>query len=291
MTTELAVRGSNGATVVFERGADIARLADTLANAPEGMIPKAYAGKAPAIFACIAYGAEMGIGPMQSLRSIYVVDGKPTLSAELMLAVALGRGERIEWLALTEEEAHCRLTRPGYPAHEHRWTIEDGRRAGLAGKDNWKKYPRAMLRSRCLTEALRSWAPDVLGCAVYDEDEGEEIAKSNARKAPAITVAAVETPAPAAPAVVESTDITDAARDFVRAYDSAATDAEIESVKESLKTPWKTMAKADKEAITKAAARARVRVADAPKAKPAEAAPDEVRAIEEAERLEAGGAS
>ena len=51
--------------------------------------------------------------------------------------------------------------------------MEDAKRAGLGGKDNWRKYPKAMLRARCISGALRAWAPDAIGAGVYVEGEIE----------------------------------------------------------------------------------------------------------------------
>lgn len=154
----------NGMDELFRFSAMLARLGT-------GIVPKAYASNESAIAACIVTGAELGIGAMESLRSIYIVDGKPQLAADLMMRIAIQRGVTIEWISLTDEVAHARFRRPSFPDHVAQWTIEDARRAGLAGKDVWKKYPRAMLRARCVSEALRAWAPDVLGAGVYVEGE------------------------------------------------------------------------------------------------------------------------
>lgn len=59
---------------------------------------------------------------------------------------------------------------------------------GLTGKDNWKRYPRAMLRASLhLLEAIRAWAPDLLGSGVYDETEADEIQERAASSAPRIS--------------------------------------------------------------------------------------------------------
>lgn len=150
---------------------EVFRFAAALAQLGPGVVPKAYAGNENAIAACIVTGAELGIGAMESLRSIYLVDGKPQLAADLMMRIAIQRGVTIEWPELSDTNASAIFRRPGFPDHRHSWSMADAQRAGLAGKDVWKKYPRAMLRSRCVSEALRAWAPDVLGAGVYVEGE------------------------------------------------------------------------------------------------------------------------
>ena len=170
--TALAVRESGVTTHVALRGwADVVAFAKAMADCPVGMVPKAYQGSAPSIAAAVMTGAELGLGPMESLRSVYLVDGKPQLSAELMLRLALRAGVRIEWLESSDVAVRARFTRAGFPAHEEAFVWADAVRAGVATKDPWKRYPRNMLRARCVSNALRAWAPDVLGAGVYTEGE------------------------------------------------------------------------------------------------------------------------
>jgi hypothetical protein len=68
--------------------AEVFRLAGALAEA-RNFEPRAYAGDANAIAAAILTGIELGIGPMEALRSIHMIEGKPTMSAEMMLARAM----------------------------------------------------------------------------------------------------------------------------------------------------------------------------------------------------------
>ena len=170
--TALAVRESGVTTHVALRGwPDVVAFAKAMADCPVGMVPKAYHGSEMAIAAAVMTGAELGLGPMESLRSIYLVEGKPQLAAELMLRLALRAGVRIEWLESTDTAVKARFTRSGFPDHVEAFTWADVTRAGLAGRDIWKKYPRNMMRARNVSNALRGWAPDVLGAGVYVEGE------------------------------------------------------------------------------------------------------------------------
>lgn len=151
---------------------DVARMAKALAQA-RGFVPSSYIGNAPAIAAAIMTGLEIGIGPMQALREIHVIEGKPTLSANMMLALAIRAGVRHQWLRADEDEARIRLTRAGFDPHEEAFSISDAKRAGLAGRGNWAKHPRAMLKARAISAAMRAYCPDVLGGSVYVEGEIE----------------------------------------------------------------------------------------------------------------------
>ena len=161
------------AGIVPQSFADVAKMAQALANA-RGFVPNALLGQPHAIAAAIMTGMEIGIGPMQALREVYVIDGRPMLSATLMLSLAIRAGVRHQWLRSDETTAHLRLTREGFEPHEHAFTAEEAKRAGLAGRGNWAKYGPAMLRARCLSAAMRAFCPDVLGGSVYVEGEIEE---------------------------------------------------------------------------------------------------------------------
>jgi hypothetical protein len=54
------------------------------------------------------------------------------------------------------------------------WTIEMAREAKLADKDNWKSYPRAMLRARVVSEGIRTVFPGVV-LGVYTPEEVQDI--------------------------------------------------------------------------------------------------------------------
>jgi hypothetical protein len=151
---------------------EIQTLAVDLAKA-RGFIPQAYIGNPGAIAACILTGTELGIGPMASLRGIHVIEGRPTLSADLMLALAIRAGVRAQWVETTADVARLRLERDGFEPHQHEFSMADAKRAGLARRQNWGRDPAAMFRARCLSAALRAWCPDVLGGGVFVEGEIE----------------------------------------------------------------------------------------------------------------------
>jgi len=120
----------------------------------------------------IATGAGLGIDPATSLRAIHVIKGKPVLSADLMSAVAM-RHPACEYLIvrkMTAELCEIATKRRGWPEEVvMSWTSEDAKRAGLSG-DNWRKYPQAMLKARCLGQIVRAAYPDALmGCYVEGE--------------------------------------------------------------------------------------------------------------------------
>lgn len=168
MTTAITVQ-----TTGIEAG-EWATLRDQAAEAlKSGFLPRAIQTPAQAM-AIVMTGRELGLPPMASLRSIHIVEGKPTMSADLMAGLALSRlpGATFRVLSTTDAECVVLAGRPGQEPTEFRWTIEDARRANLTGKGPWKSYPRAMLRARVTSEACRATFPDVLA-GVYLPEELE----------------------------------------------------------------------------------------------------------------------
>lgn len=128
-------------------------------------------------FVAIATGMELGLKPMQALRNIVVVQGRPTFSADGGFAVVRNHPEYggIVWDVCNDKEARCRITRisKGGQLKEEfvgAFSLKDAAAAGLAGKDNWKHYPARMLRARALSYACRDAFPDVLN-GLYAPDE------------------------------------------------------------------------------------------------------------------------
>jgi|GEM_PF-6591239 len=126
------------------------------------------------VFTAMAFGAELGMTPMQSLSNIHVVEGKPGLSADMLIALVRQSGAAAYFREIESTTERCTFAtaRADDPDHEVRrtWTMEDARRAGLTGKANWKSYPRPMLRARAGAELARAVYPEV--CAgVYVPEE------------------------------------------------------------------------------------------------------------------------
>lgn len=134
---------------------------------------------------CVAleWGHELQLSPMVAVQNIAVINGKPTLSADIMAAVVKRSPEfgGIEWRELTDRAAECVVTRrsAGYTETTvSRFTFDDAVKAGLTGKDVWKRYPKRMLKHRCLSYALRDAFPDILAGLYNPEEMGGDIDSS-----------------------------------------------------------------------------------------------------------------
>ena len=152
---------------------DVFKLAEQLAEA-RGFVPDHYIGKPTAIAAAMLTGIELGLGPMLSLRAVYIVKGKPSLSAQLMVMLAQRAGVKVRWLKSDATIATIGVTLPGAAEQSMSFTKEDAERAGLWGQQGpWKQYPANMLRARCASNAIAAFCPYVLGGGVYEAESGE----------------------------------------------------------------------------------------------------------------------
>jgi hypothetical protein len=146
------------------------KLSQRVSNTP--FVPKGLQGKPESVLACILYGSELGIGPMQSLNSIHVIEGRTAMSPELMRAMVARHGHRIDVLENSATACEVKGVRADTGSTATvRWTMEDAKLAGLAGKNNWKNYPRAMLLARATSELCRIVFPDIIAGLSYTPEE------------------------------------------------------------------------------------------------------------------------
>jgi len=128
-----------------------------------------------AVLAAMLTGAELGFALMQSLRSIHIIEGRPGLYAEAMRALVLEAGHTITITESNSTRCTVRGQRRGTDTDSvFGWTLDDAKRAALTGKDNWRKYPAAMLRARATGDLCRAIFPDVLAGLSYTVEELED---------------------------------------------------------------------------------------------------------------------
>ena len=161
---EVAPQRDSTAPAVTNREADHMNLLWKLARMTTHteMVPKALRGRPEAALAVMVYGHELGLRPMTSLREVYIVDGTPSCSAKLMRSLILRAGHALVFREVSSERCVVHGSRSdGRAEAVVTWTLDDARTAGVASKDVWKKYPRAMLAARATSELARLVFPDV----------------------------------------------------------------------------------------------------------------------------------
>lgn len=166
-TTDLELYGADRSWVALRSPA--MELAQYVADT--AFVPKGLRGNAPAIAAAILYGDELGLGPMQSLARIAVIDGRPTLSAETQRGLVLAAGHAIWAVESTDTRVTIAGRRKGDDrTHECTWTMDTAKKAGLSGKPSYRAYPRAMLTARATAELVRLAFADVVGGLAATEE-------------------------------------------------------------------------------------------------------------------------
>lgn len=142
-----------------------------------GFCPKGVTTPQQVLYICIK-GRELGFTDVYSLSNISIVNGRPVLGAEAMLNLVYRHfgGNAIRVRESTRERCIVEYRRPEWdsPSVEE-WTIEDAKGASLLGKDNWKNYPKTMLRWRAISAACKLGFPDVVGGVYTPEEMGAEV--------------------------------------------------------------------------------------------------------------------
>ena len=169
MSTEITTQKQNFSLAPKDLD-EAMRFADMLAGS--SIVPKDYIGKPGNCLVAIQWGMELGLQPMQAMQSIAVINGRPSLWGDAMLALVKAH-PAFEWI---KEEcdgnvATCTIKRRGEPEVVQSFSLEEAKRAGLTGKQGpWTQYPKRMLQMRARGFALRDAFPDALRGVVSAEE-------------------------------------------------------------------------------------------------------------------------
>lgn len=168
----------NDLTTQESRGFDLSprnfdeawRMAEILADSD--MVPKDYKGKPGNCLIAMQWGSEVGLKAMQALQNIAVINGRPAMWGDAV--IALVRGSSLCELIIETDDGHaatCRVKRRGEPEQSRTFSLDDAKQAGLLGKQGpWSQYPKRMRQMRARAFALRDVFPDVLrGLPVAEE--------------------------------------------------------------------------------------------------------------------------
>jgi hypothetical protein len=176
--------------------------------------PREFRGRPEACTAAVIHGAELGLGPMQALQSIAVINGRPAIFGDAALALVRASGLCVsvrEGVTGNGDERYgfCEVVRRGDENTIARvFKIADAKAAKLWGRSGpWTEYPDRMLMLRARGFALRDAFPDVLRGLVTREEAQDYPPAAGGSPAPAIearpeAVVEVVTVTPAAPGIV-----------------------------------------------------------------------------------------
>jgi len=174
MSTEISTQ-TQPRGLALQSVTDAMKFSETVANSD--FAPKDFRGKPASCMLAIQCGAEIGLAPLQSLQSIAVVNGRPSVYGDAALAVCKASAVCeyvIESIEGDGEQmvATCTAQRRGYPQPTVvKFSVSDAKKASLWGKSGpWSQYPRRMLQMRARGFALRDAFPDVLKGLVTAEE-------------------------------------------------------------------------------------------------------------------------
>ncbi len=172
---------------------DIERMATTMAAS------KLFGIQTPEQYMTLMFLAQAeGQHPATVAQDYDIIQGRPARKTHSVLARYQAAGGKVQWHDFTETKVSGTFTHPAGGSLKVDWTIEMAQKAQLAGKDNWKKTPRAMLRARCIAEGVRATYPAALGGQLIVEEAADLVLGAEA-EAPKNMGMAEEVPPPTQP--------------------------------------------------------------------------------------------
>lgn len=137
-----------------------------------------------------------GLHPAKAVQEYHIIQGRPALKADAMLARFQAAGGKVKWTSMTDQRVAGEFSHPQGGSVEIDWTIDMAKRAGLTKNPTWNQYPRAMLRARCISEGIRTVYPGVT-VGTYTPEEVQDMDVPQAPRQPP------QRPEPATPEIVE----------------------------------------------------------------------------------------
>lgn len=162
------------------------------------------------VLALMSIAQGEGLHPAIAARDYHIISGRPALKADAMLARFQQAGGSVKWTKYQDDVVSGVFAHPAGGELEVTWTMAQAKAIGLATKDNWRNYPKAMLRARCISEGIRTVYP---GCivGVYTPEEVQDMEPQREVKA---TVVEVSPPSETYPLMVPGGGIYSKASDI-----------------------------------------------------------------------------
>lgn len=154
------------------------KFSDILASST--MVPRDFQNKPGNVLVAIQWGREVGLGPLQALQNIAVINGRPSIWGDAAIALVRGHPDCLSVQEGVEGEGDtrqgwCEVTRRGEAPQRRTFSVADAKRAGLWGKAGpWQQYPDRMLQLRARGFAIRDVFPDALR-GVMTREEAEDM--------------------------------------------------------------------------------------------------------------------
>src|SRR5690348_7846984 len=134
-----------------------------------------------AIALCLIAQAE-GRHPASAAQDYHLIQGKPSKKADAMLRDFIAGGGKVDWHQLDDTIADATFSHPAGGSVRISWDMDRAKQAQIS-TPMWKKYPRQMLRSRVVSEGVRTVFP-MATSGMYVPEEVEDIAADKRSQAP-----------------------------------------------------------------------------------------------------------
>jgi hypothetical protein len=173
--TGLQEKQSSGFALQPQSFDEAMRIATMISNSQ--LAPKDFRGKPEDTMVAMMMGQELGLNPMQAIQNIAVINGRPALWGDALLALVQNHPSFVsieETLDESTMTATCTVKRKGGKPHTATFSKADAETAGLWGRNTWKQYPARMLAMRARGFALRNQFADAL-CGLITREEAEDI--------------------------------------------------------------------------------------------------------------------
>ncbi len=118
-----------------------------------------------------------GVHPAIAMRDFDIINGKPAKKAEAMHRSFLAAGGKVEWHKLDDTCADATFSHPSGGTARITWDLERVKKAKIANAAMYEKFPRPMLRSRCVSEGCRTVYPAATS-GMYEPGEQAGIPQS-----------------------------------------------------------------------------------------------------------------
>lgn len=154
--------------------------------AKSDLAPRDYKDKPQNVLIAMQMGLEVGLSPMQSIQNIAVINGRPSIWGDSMLALCQNHRdfESIDENQSTNEKGVCIVKRRGMEPQTRTFTVEDAKKAGLWGKQGpWQTSPARMLKLRARAFALRDTFADALR-GLQSAEEQRDVVETTATVSP-----------------------------------------------------------------------------------------------------------
>src|SRR6267154_2448037 len=125
-----------------------------------------------------------GRHPASVAMDFNIIQGRPALKADAILARFQSAGGSVRWTSMTDEKVSAVFTHPQGRSVEIDWDMRRAKAAQLTGKEGsmWAKYPRQMLRARVISEGVRTCFPGATG-GFYVPEEVQQFETPKEEKA------------------------------------------------------------------------------------------------------------